>query len=258
MRLINCKKGFRSKGFSETIPSTNEDYGNLIKELWQIIKKPNLYKSKPLKRTLVPKPKGGLRPISVPTYIDRALQHLFRFGLDVVCEEYSDPNSFGFRPFRSPGWASKAVTLAFWSRKNFGPPSFAIEFDVAKCYDTIDHDYILNHAGIIKIQEKNLITIPREILTQWLKCGYILSDDKGKTILETTGVPQGGPISPTICNIVFNGLEPFMKQQIDENEHVIKDAFQEKNSEMGIKWEFSFNGEPIFCNLPSAKNQLRK
>lgn len=92
-------KGYRSKGFSDKKPKTNQDYTKLVSQLWEIVKHPSSYKAKPLKRTMIPKSKGGFRPVSVPTYLDRALQHLYKLVLDVVAEEIQSPYSFGFRPF---------------------------------------------------------------------------------------------------------------------------------------------------------------
>lgn len=123
-------KGSRSKGLSDKIrPGTNLQYQKLASDLWKIVKNPQNYKSTPLKRLWIPKPKGGLRPLSVPSYVDRALQHLYNLTLTVLHEEIAEQNSFGFRPYRSPGWVSKAITLAFWSRKGFGPPKYCIELD---------------------------------------------------------------------------------------------------------------------------------
>jgi retron-type reverse transcriptase len=81
------KKGAKYRGLSDKKrPRTVKDYAQLVQQLWQIVKAPRRYKYSPLKRTLIPKAKGGLRPIYVPTYIDRAVQHLYRFFLDVVSD----------------------------------------------------------------------------------------------------------------------------------------------------------------------------
>lgn len=92
-----------------------------------------------------------MRPLSVPSYLDRALQHLYLIVLDVFQEELSERNNYGFRPFRSPGWAAKAVTLHIWSRKKFLPPKFAIELDIKKCFDTINHKFIINNVGTLQV-----------------------------------------------------------------------------------------------------------
>ena len=191
--LTISSPGAKSKGLSPKRPISNSEYENLIKELWQIIKKPNSYKASPLSRTLIPKAnKSGFRPISVPSYIDRALQNLFRFILEIIQEETADPNSFGFRPFRSPGWAAKSIMLNIWTalnRKGYGCPNKVILFDIAKCFDSIDHDFILKNIGTFQYKGQSLELIPNKILAEWLKCGFILKND---SIINKTnaGVPE--------------------------------------------------------------------
>lgn len=211
--LVITKKGYRSKGLSERKPTTNEDYENIIEQLKVFVKNPQKYTASPLLRTLIPKPKGGLRPISVPTYTDRALQTLYNFVLDVYSEEIQGPRSFGFRKYRSPGWGQKAITLCCWSRK-FNPPRSAIQFDIKGCYDNIAHPYIMimSTCSVIKIQDVELI--PKQILNVWLNCGFILTDNPTNKVDPTTGVPQGGPISPTISNNVLAGFENHIKNAI--------------------------------------------
>lgn len=203
-------KGYRSTGYLDKKPITNADYKKLVADLWKAIKRPTNYRSKPLKRTLIPKPKGGLRPISVPSYFDRSLQHLYKLVLEVCAEEVLSPYSFGFRPFRSPGWATKCLILATFPRVNC--PNFALELDIAKCFDTMDHDWMIKNICNITLDASlpDLNVIPRHILSQWLKCGYVLVTELDKGIynpLPTTGIPQGGPISPTIANLVLHGVE---------------------------------------------------
>jgi retron-type reverse transcriptase/5-methylcytosine-specific restriction endonuclease McrA len=254
------KKGFRSPGLSKRKPKTNKEYNQLIKQLWLIVKKPQNYKASPLSRKMVPKPNGGERPISVPTYIDRALQTLYKFVLEVFQEETADLNSFGFRPYRSPGWAVKATTLAIWSRKTWGPPCYAVEFDIAKCFDTISHEFIMNEVGNFQYKSQRFQLIPNEILEQWLKCGFVYTDrSPDQPVLPTTGVPQGGPISPVISNMVFNGLENFIKEYIQLNTEQMKPLENKLNRRGGsnIKLtpiEFSYNDKPLFCSLKGATN----
>jgi len=214
------KKGYRSKGYKDKQPTTNSDYSGLVRRLWLFVKDPNSYKASPLLRTMVPKPKGGLRPISVPSYFDRCIQHLYKLVLEVVAEEVLSPYSFGFRPFRSPGWASKHLILGTFPRKN--PPSFALELDIKKCFDTMCHAWMLENISSISIGEglPKVDVIPPPILNQWLKCGYILVEQKDKldsSPLPTTGIPQGGPISPTIANLVLHGVEEIILQLAKDN-----------------------------------------
>lgn len=203
--------GARSPGIKEKErPTTQSAYDNLRKQLWKIVSKPKRYKSSPFKRVWFPKPNSNdLRPIYVPTYIDRALQHLYLITLDVFQEEQTknlDEDNYGFRAFRSPGWAAKAITLYSWKVK----PKYVIELDIRKCYDKISHKFIENNIAKQSINNKVIEIIPNQIINQWLKSGYI--DIKGtitpkdQIIPTEVGIPQGGPISPTIANMTLNGI----------------------------------------------------
>lgn len=248
------KKGFRTPGYCDNIPLTNNQYRQLMDEIWAIIKKPAGYKASPLYRKMLEKPQGGLRPISVPTYRDRAIQHLYKYILEVFCEEQSDPNSFGFRKFRSPGWASKAITLAFWQNsKSTSPPKYVFSGDITKCFDSIEHEFILNNIGKIKILDNEVETIPYKILKEWLKCGYIHMDEKkfGYGFNPTDeGVPQGGPISPVISNMTLNGLETHIKTQVAKEIKGTNSSLDSSpNTQRDLRFTWIYDGEEKLCTF---------
>lgn len=214
-RVISAS-GSKTPGIKDTNrPTSQKEYETLISAIWQTIKKPNNYRASPLARIYLPKPNGSLRPISIPTYFDRALQHLFNIILDVFQEEYADPRSFGFRKLRSPGWAAKSIILTLWTRKSQGPPKFAIQLDIEKCFDKISHLFILTNVARVTIKNQIIDIIPQNIMKSWLSQGFF--DLHGELAPQTEyqptkeGVPQGGPISPTISNMVLNGIENCVK-----------------------------------------------
>lgn len=131
-------KGVRSKDVGDH-PTLllKDDMHTLAQKLWEIIKNPYSYISSPLQRTFFPKPNTDPpehRPISVPSYTDRALQHLYHFVFQVFHEHVADKNSYGFRSFLSPGWAAKAVPLTFWSRKGFGIPKYCLSLEIREIF----------------------------------------------------------------------------------------------------------------------------
>jgi RNA-directed DNA polymerase len=73
-----------------------------------------------------------------------------------------------------------------------------LEGDIKGCFDNISHDWMLQH-------------IPRDVavLQKWLSAGYI----EKRTLFPTeAGTPQGGIISPTLANLVLDGLEKLLGQ----------------------------------------------
>lgn len=212
---VITNKGYRSAGYKDRKPTKNIDYINLVNRLWQVVKKPNTYKAMPLRRIYFPKPKGGLRPISIPTYFDRALQGLYKLALDVWAEETADKHSYGFRPYRSPLWAAHAVWLLRNRKsKSRGKYNYVLEIDIAKMFDTISHDWMIEHIPFI----------PKPILWQWFKAGFIQLDNLEAGIQETYGVPQGGLISPTLANMVLDGMELAVESTVGNNARLIRFA----------------------------------
>lgn len=82
-------------------PTDYEQQNQLVETLLKLVKNPKKYKATPLDRIYFDKPDGSKRPISIPSYIDRCMQALYAFVLDVFNECYSCENSYGFRPARN-------------------------------------------------------------------------------------------------------------------------------------------------------------
>jgi RNA-directed DNA polymerase len=115
-------------------------------ELKEIIHNPKGYKGSPLKRVWIPKEnKNEMRPLAIPTLIDRAAQAVYQMGVDPVVEEQSDPNSYGFRVGRSPG---DAITRIRTLLDKTTSPRWILDADVAKCFDTISHTFLMEKTPI--------------------------------------------------------------------------------------------------------------
>jgi len=118
------------------------------------------------------------------------MQELFALGLRPIAETTGDPHSYGFREKRS---LHDAMKMCFLSLSGRNHAQWILEADIKACFDQISHEWLLEN-----------VALPKRILQQWLECGYMESSTLHPT---EAGTPQGGIISPILCNLALDGLQ---------------------------------------------------
>jgi len=230
VRKVVTNTGVRAAGVDKIVWKGPKDYWQAINRLKEIVGKPNEYKCQPFRRVYVPKVNSKeMRPLGIPTLIDRTVQAIYYFAIDPVVETKSDLNSYGFRKGRSTHDAITALRNHL-DKKNH--PHWILEADISKCFDKISHNFLLEHTPICH----------KNVLKEWLKCGVM---EELKYMDTDTGTPQGGVISPLLGNIALNGIENLikdnnpLKEGISSGVHIIRYAddmvITGKNKEIILK-----------------------
>lgn len=187
VKRVTTNKGSRTPGVDRARWTTSKQKMKALKKITQRRR----YHPLPLRRVFIPKKNGKLRPLGIPTMLDRAMQALYLLALLPVAEEEAYPHSYGFRPYRS---VADAMEQCFKLLSRSTSPQWVLEGDIVGCFDHINHEWLLQN-----------VFIDRRMLRKWLTSGVI----DGQTLQPTlAGTPQGGIISPTAAVITLSGLGP--------------------------------------------------
>src|SRR5947199_9088071 len=140
VRRVTENNGKATPGVDQEIWDTPEKKTQAVQAL-----KRRGYRSQPLRRVYIPKSDGKtMRPLGIPTMIDRGQQALHLLALDPVVETTADHNSYGFRQQRS---CADAIEQCF--KILVKPhPQWILEGDIKSCFDRISHDWLLAHVHI--------------------------------------------------------------------------------------------------------------
>lgn len=182
--------GIDGMSVDELLPYLKENKAQLLKRIRE-----GKYKPNPVRRVEIPKEEmGKVRKLGIPTVVDRLIQQAIAQMLTPIYEAQFSDYSYGFRPKRKAHDALKQCQ----QNVNDGYV-YVVDMDLEKFFDTVCQSKLI------------------EILSQTIKDGRIISlihkylnagvVQNGLFERTEIGVPQGGPLSPLLSNIMLNELD---------------------------------------------------
>jgi RNA-directed DNA polymerase len=199
-RVTQENKGKRTPGIDGMKVTSPEGRGRLVDHLMTF----QPWKARPTKRVYIPKANGKLRPLGIPTVVDRCLQARVKNALEPRWEASFEASSYGFRPGRS---CQDAICHVADITRSDGRKKWVVDADIKGAFDNIAHDYVLTAIGEPP---------GRELIKQWLKAGYV---EHGTFHPTEAGTPQGGVISPLLANIALHGMEEALGIKYNPRDH---------------------------------------
>jgi group II intron reverse transcriptase/maturase len=227
----------------ELLPYLKENQDTLIQEI-----RDGRYKPNPVRRVEIPKEtKGEFRKLGVPTVVDRVIQQAVAQELSQIYEKQFSENSFGFRPKRGQHDALKRC------QKNVNDGyEYVVSLDLEKFFDTVCQSKLIEVLSRT-VKDGRVVSL----IHKYLNAGVIANGMFERTEI---GMPQGGPLSPLLSNVMLNELDRELERRGHRFVRFADDCMilckSRKSAERTLENIIPFIEEKLFLKVNRKKTEV--